>query len=601
MANPFEPETAPGKTDIDANPITAPSGGFTSNPFEPSAKPKEPEKPKDDKSYKPTMFGQLTDRLASGFTLGLTDMISGLINPKSKEDAANFKKEHPYLSTGAEIAGGIGPGIASGLVVGKALPALGKATIPSMMGNAAVSGAGMTMAEDLIKEQRINPLKTLLSAGIGAGGAGVTGGLLRAFSPDAKFRAAGSDLTGADKAAMKDLAATGDRAGIPLRIPELAAERAPGRAAAVEGLDNFMGRLKSGEIERRNFDAGRLPNLQKAVDVVKRVVGPAEETGLGAQTGAKMAIKDAEDLVRASARPDYDAAQSVVLPRRQDTPNILETRKEVYGDRVVGDAIKNADPNSISVLQHVADAIEGQIKQAGTKSGPAKEAMLIAQKRGLLKEMEAASPEFARAQATTAGGKGMVEEIKAGPLGIMANTTKPNTQARALLDAEPNAARKATERLSAVDPELPASILATEVNSLSKDPISFGRKLAPTPDSEKVINQIVGDQDFSAIKDIITASRARTKAPAPGGGENSDSPWGAGWDAFQNMSSRGVTKRMNDPANIDKLGEAGVLQRLLNAFGLSTEDVALDNMFREPLVVDVKPKRKENTRTANAR
>ena len=53
--------------------------------------------------------------------------------------------------------------------------------------------------------------------------------------------------------------------------------------------------------------------------------------------------------------------------------------------------------------------------------------------------------------------------------------------------------------------------------------------------------------------------------------------------------------------NIDKLGDPGTLQRLLQAFGLGAEDISIDNLLREPLVVDVKPKRRDNTRTASAR
>ena len=600
MANPFE-ELEKGVKPKEDKPVVAPPPSI--NMFRDIEAPRSitptPAPAPEDRSYQPTMFDKLTSKVAGGFTLGLTDLVTKLTNPKRAEQDAQFAKEHPYLSMGAEVAGGIGPGIASGLLVGKAIPALSKATLPAIIGNAGVSGAAMSPIEDIIRG-KTDPIematRSLTSGATGALGAGVLSGALRVL-PGNKFRAAGSDLTPVDKASMKDLAATGDRAGIPLRIPELAAERAPGRAAGVEGLDNFMGRMKSGEIEKSNFDAGRLPNLKRAVDTVKRIVGPVEETGLGAQTGAKMAIKNAEDIVRNSARPDYKAAEGVVLPHRQSEPNILETRKGLYKDKVIEPSIRNADPNSIGVLQHTADALEGQIKN--NRGGPAREGMLISQKRGLLNEMEAASPEFARAQATTSAGKEMVEEIKAGPLGVMAATTKPSTQARALLDAEPNAGRKAVGRLSAIDPELPPSILANEVNALSKDPVTFGRKLAPTTDSEKVINEIVGDQDFAAIKDIITAARARTKAPKPGGGENSDGPVGGVWDALQNLSSGGVVRRMNDPANIDKLGEQGALQRLLNAFGLSLEDAAIDNLFKE---TPPKPKKnKSDVRSASAR
>lgn len=539
--------------------------------------------------------------LASGATVGGIERISGALpggkGSYAEELAANkaFKKESPWLATGAEVVGGIVPGIGVAGGVAKTIPALGKATIPSMMGNAAVTGSYLSGVEDIIRGKIPDLTKLVTSGALGAAGAGVIGTGARLLSPGAKVRAAGSDLTSADKAGMKALAATGDRAGIPLRIPELASEVAPGRAARVEGLDNFMSRLRSGEVARRNFDQGRLPNIEAAVEKVRGVVGKPPETGLPAKEAAESAIDRANKLVQRSAKPSYDKSMDVTLPTRQDHPNILDVRKKLYGNKTIEPEIRNADPNSVRVLQHTADAIEAQIQNA---KNPAEQALLIAQKRGLLDQLEKASPDFAMGQRIVAGGRGMVDEVKSGPLGTISSTTNPSTQASALLKAQPDAARKAIERLDP-DSGIPRGILAGEVDRLAKDPVKFGRALAPTKESEGVIKQIVGDQDFDAIKDIITASRARTKAATPSGGENSDSPWSAAWDAMQNMSSRGVVNKMNDPKTIDKLGDPGVMQRLLQAFGLSAENQSMDSLLREPLIIDVKPKKR--VREANAR
>lgn len=584
MANPFEEIE---KAERKAAPTAAPpaSGNmFRDIEAPPMAAP--PPAPVNDREYKPGFFGNLTDRLASGFTLGLTDLVSRLVNPKSAEHAEQFKKEHPYAATAGEIVGGMGPGIGAGLALGRAVPALGKATIPSMMGNAAISGGGLSAAEDLIKDQKIDPLKTLSAAGIGAGTAGIMGGVSRLFA-DPRFRAAGAELTPADKASMKELAATGDRAGIPLRIPELGAEVAPGRAGRLESIDNYSSRMTEGGVVRRNFDEARLPKLNTAIDKVREIAGPVPENGLRAKEVAEQAIDQANKLVQRSAAPYYKKAEDIVAPKVTDS-TILRARKNVLRDPDIGPTLRGSDPNSVKVLQEAAGNLEDQIGKAATY--PRKQGLLIEKKRGLLNSLEEAAPDFGTGQSIVAGGRGMIDDLKAGPLGVISGTDKTSAQARALLDAQPNSSRKATERLMLEGADVPRGIMASEVDRLAKDPVSFGRKLAPTPAAEQNIRTIIGDDDFAAIKDIITAARARTKAPAPSG-ENADGPVSALYNFAQNIQSGKVAKMLNDPKNIDKLNDPG-FQRLFGALGYSLPSAStqLDDM---PLVIDLKPRKKE--------
>jgi hypothetical protein len=596
MANPFEEIE---KAQRPSEPGNVPALG--GNPFGDieAPRPSAPA-PGDKKSGMsgPLLFADnIMRRIASAATLGLIDYADD-----RPEQDAQFRKEHPYVALGAEVAGGILPGAGAGLALGKAVPALGKATIPSIMGNAAVTGGGLSAVEDIIKgntDPRAMAARAGTSAAVGGLGAGLISGGLRML-PEFKFRASGSELTDADRAGMKAFADKSGKAGIPLRVPEVAAEVAPGRAARLESIDNFASGMKEGGISRSNFDQGRIPDIRRAVESVRGVVKPAPGTGAASQEAAENAIKQAESLVRGSAKPYYEAAEGVLVPGKQTHPNIIATQKKVARNKTLAPEIKGMPKNSIKSIQFTADELENQIART---ANPTERGLLIGQKKGLLDSARSASDDFGIAQDMTHAGKSMVEGVRAGPLGKIAGSGDLNTQSKALFGvdspAEVNEARKAIERLRVSSPDVPRGLLASRVDEAARDPLNFGKKLAPTSEVESVVKEALGP-DFDKIKDIVAASRARKAAPSPRS-ENADGPVAAVWDALQNSMNKGVVDRMNDVKNIDKLGKQGVTQRLLNAFGLSLEDEAIDNLIREPLVVDVKPKRKTNTRTASAR
>lgn len=593
------------------------SGPAPRNRFAEIEAPPVPPTP-DETKYPSDFMGQLAGTLrmmSNAATLGGRDRLAGLMpgNSYAQEEAKTnqFKKDSPWLSVGGEVAGGMLPAAGLSAGVAKLVPSLAKASIPALMGREAIVGGAMPAVEDVVRGKVPDLGKAAGGAAMGAAGAGVLGTLAKynPFSASFKMRQAGNDLTPADKEAMVALAQRSGNQGIPLNLPELATEVAPGRAAGLESTHGYHKRMENGGIAARNFDAAREGPIRGAVDRIKGLIGNGPSDGLVASRAAEKAIKDHGSLVRESARPDYDASMGVRVPERQTTPNIIETRKEVYGDRVLGPVINNADPNSVQVLQHTADAIEGQIK---TESNPAKLAILTEQKRGIMKQLEEASPEFARAQATTAAGRGVGEEIAAGPLGAISSTNKPMTQSNAIFNvdspAEVAASKRALERLRVAsnppkDPSIPFNpnfetnysnavpegLLAARIDDAAKDPTTFGRKVMPRAETGEVIQDVVGDQKFGLVKDLLEGMRARDVAGRPAV-ENSDGPLAGFWNSIQNLSSGRMIDALNNPSNIEALGTVGPIQGLLNSGSTSAGTEIGGNVGENvitPLIIDI--------------
>jgi hypothetical protein len=589
MANPFElPDDEFRKkfSMTPAAPNTPAPAPPERNPFEEAPKPKatEPEK------KSPSKLEGFTRVASNALTLGLRDRVVGMLPGRSYEEearrTAEFKKDNPWLGVGAEVAGGIVPGAAASKAVGKGIQALGKATIPSIVGNNAVTGAGLSAGEDIVKGQLPDPLKTGVAALFGAGAGGLMGSLGR-VTPMGRVKSAASDLTPEDiikMGALRDRAAS---EGIPLRIPELARATAPGRAGALEQFDKRLDQLRSSTVEKGNFDEARLPKIEDAIDKVNSVLGRGPATGVKAQEAAKGALSAADGIVTKSADPFYKNAESVMV-RPSSSPSIEEARSTIKKDRIVGETTKKDVRNSIGELHNVQQAIEGIIR--GSEKWPQKQGIAIGDKRRLLSEMEAASPDYATAQDIVKRGRtDLVDELSAGPLGKISRTDNPNAQATALLKAdspaEVEASRRAIERLTkgtvdVPDASVPRGILATHIDDATKgDAAGFGRRAVPTDQTGDIMRMIAGDQDFGKVANTLEALKARSPSSV-GPGENADGPVNALWDAIQNAGSGKSAKLLNDAKNVESLLGVGPVQSIFNAIGISGSNEAADAQFR---------------------
>lgn len=624
MANMFEqiekgnaPVVAP---EAAATAIPAPSVNMFQQLENPRPVVPPPPKPADGISSKIEGFLRMA---SNALTLGGRDRVAGMLPGRSyKEEEARseaFRKENPWTTVAAETMGGIVPAMGISSTLGRIVPSLAKATIPAIMTRESITGGAMPAIEDIIRGKPVDLPKAATGAALG----GITSGGIAAMSglvsPSAKMRRAGSDLTPVDKAAMRDLSATADRSGVPLNIPELARAAAPGRAAGIESAYGYNTGMKGGGIEARNFDQTRIPMIDKAVDGIKKVIGGGPATGVDAQRAAKDAINKAERMVSASAKPLYDAAADTKVPfdfRGPENATLRDARKATNKIPEIKATIKDKDPNSIAVLDQISKRMEPFIHRAETQGDPNLAGLRIDQKKRLQGAMDTASPDYAMARDTVSQGRSsMVEPLEAGPLGKIAGTTNPGTQAKQLFNVDsPNDATQAInaiERLrtarspaatpnqpfnpnwqSAADNSVPRGLLATHVDEAAKG-TKFGDKMMPTQESGEVIKKIVGDGDFGKVRDLVDVLAARSPAGLPRM-ENPDGPVALVFDALQNLKSGRSVKFLNDPANIEKLGTVGPIQGLLQSLGVSAGNEMAETLS-EPLRVTVrKPAREKD-------
>jgi hypothetical protein len=556
-------------------------------------------------------------RMASNaLTLGGRDRLAGMMpgtSYKEQEARSNqFKKDNPWTTVAAETVGGIVPAAGLSAAAAKLIPAVGRATIPMIASREALAGGAMPVIEDLVRGRPVDPVKAATGAVVSGGAAAGTAALASAVSPSFKTRRAGADLTPADKATMTELSATADRAGIPVDLPELARAAAPGRSARLESLKNYNTRMKNGSIENVNFDAARLEKITSAVGGVKTAVGESPaDLGLKAEKAATAALDRHNALVKNSAAPFFSKAEPVVLPVRRNDPTTIQVRKDVYADPVVGPTITNDNPNSVKVLHETQMGMEKPINEAS--NWPRKQGLLIDAKRNLIKDLEDASPDYATARGITREGGDAAKALEAGPLGTIGKTTKPQTQANALFgvdsQAEADAAINAARRMNVADPTVPQGLLASRVDEAARDPVKFGAKVAPTSESERVMAEVLGPEKWSAIQDVITASKIRSPAGAATS-ENSDGPVSGIWNTLQNLTSGKVMRNLQDTGNIEKLGTIGPIHSLLNAGSTSLGNELSDPLgasieeILAPLLEEQKPRRRkkeEDVRRAASR
>lgn len=563
-------------------------------------------------------------RMASNaLTLGGRDRIAGMLPGRSyKEEEAKtnaFRKENPWTSVAAETVGGIVPAAGISSTLARIMPALAKPLISTQMLREGTTGALMPAIEDLVRGKPVDLPKAAVGGAVGAGATGAVSALSGLISPSANMRRTGSDLTAADKTAMRVRSDTAAQAGVPLTIPELARAAAPGRAGRLEAAYNHYTSMKEGSIKARDFDQSRIPLIENAVSGMKSLIGGGPANGLDAQRAAKAAISKADDIVGASAKPLYDRSADIPVPfdfRGPENASLRAARKATNKIPEIKATVQGKDPNSIAVLDQISKRMEPLIEQAKTKGDNQLAGLRIDQKRKMIGAMDSASPDYAMARETVEKGRGtMVEPLEAGPLGKIAGTTNPATQVKSLLSVNsPADAREsinAIERLrtasspaappgmpfnpnwqSAVDDTVPRGLLATHVDEAAKG-TKFGEKLLPSEDSASVVRSIVGDNDFTKVTNLTDALAARSPA-GPARIENPDGPVALVFDALQNLKSGRSVQFLNDPKNIEKLGTVGPVQGLLQSLATSGSN-EMSESLSEPLRVTVrKPARKKD-------
>lgn len=567
-------------------------------------------------------------------TFGLWDKVFNKLhgNTAASDYTAMGQRENPGAALAGNVAGNIPAASMLSARLARAVPAVaGPALAPTVVREGVVGGT-MPAIDATARGEDITPGAVGVGAAAGSIGSGILSSIMK-FLPSGKFRASGTELTDADKLAMtqranaiprigltpEQVADPATRTGVPLTIPELARESAPGRSARVEAQYHSSSILPSGSIARDNFNQVRDQTVADTVRALKDSVGGGPATGLPSQRAGALAIKQADDLVGNSSRPYYDAAQPVVVQPdpAMRTPAFLQARNEVRNSPVAQGEIRGNRwaENQIPTL----DLVRRQMQANINRLDPSAPEVLpsIRDKNRLLEAMDYAAPTHAVGRGIEDNGKALlVDRLKAGPLGtIAAENSSPSTQQKALFGVDSPAtadesinavsrlrnvgtnqagARNEVRDLRNVDPDAPRSLLSKRVDE-ANNPITFGHDVAPNENVERVIRRILPGDQSSPLLDVGRATRAINPArPDPRITENTSNPFSWLYNKAENLGSGKVTNMMQDPANIPKLGRVGPATGLLNAGAVSAGDEAKGaaDDLNDILQIEVKPRKR---------
>lgn len=585
--------------------------------------------------------------MASGITLGGFDPMleaTGL-EPGAVEATEAARERSPIAATGGNIAGTAMTAAMLSRLLGGAVPVLGANTIPSIMANQGITGAGLSIGEDVIAGETPDVGKAALQGGIGSALGGIFSGLSRALFPRSRVRAWGSDLTDADRMAAQQVAAQAGNAGVPLTAAEAVATGAPGRSAKVTAGYDTAAATPKGSQNAANFERARVPKVEAAKRAAADAVGPGADPFTASQV-AKEALKTEKEIVSGIADPFYKAAGPVRL-NIPDTAARTEAMRQVGRDPVVMGALsRELTPPSAPVqnaayfedifkrslgrdvrimqgqggnwtvweqgangqLTRVPKSVASSPEAAATRAGLPRQS--IAGTDAVRKQIGA---NFERAERAGSG----VSSLRAGELAEDARVLND------LMDvASPDYAvgrgafeggMEAVDRLSVgplgklaktptaegqgkalfgatntVDQRAAEEAIDLLGNPTAKGILANRADAAASAGSklfatpqERALGQKVLGQDFPLVNDTLEAVGSMRPMPNATADTRGGSPIGTLWHKIMDTGSGGAVRAANDPSIIPELGTIGVQQRGVLALGAGTADEAVDGMYKK--------------------
>jgi hypothetical protein len=501
--------------------------------------------------------------IANGATFGGADRLAGAMNGEGAQAefkrSAEAKERSPYVTTAGTIAGAVAPTAAISKGLGLAIPALGELSTLPIMANQAITGGATSAAEDAMHGEVPDPAKAGISAVLSGGLSGIVHQLGQLF-PSNMFRKAGNEMSDADKQAAKDFANKANASGVPVNVAEATARAAPTTSQGVQQVFKDASSSPKGSKVIAEFNAERLPQITESAKKVVESFGPGVKDGTVGKEAGEKAIKSASELVQKSAEPYYNqsartfvkaptsAARTEAADRIVNTPTIMER-------------LGNAPKHSIKFL----DAVQKEMRTAATNATQNNRGWLgklIGEDTdNLVGAMDAANPKYQTAREIfEQGQKQLVEPLKAGPVGQVANSTRPGTQAKALFDVGTDeaatAAMDAAKRLDIAAPNTSKGLLSTHVQeTAAKDPVNVAKALAKGPGervAESVNPQAV--EKWKNWEDAFSAVNTKGGVVAEG---QKVGPLELVLDKARGMGKGKLAKLLTDPNNIDDLGVMG--------------------------------------------
>lgn len=514
-------------------------------------------------------YGAFSRAAVDGATFGTASKVGEAALGDRAQSAEEVRERHPYTSVAGDVAGLMVPGglISKGL--GKAAPWLAKNTYGSIAANQALTGATTVAADSAIRNQELpDPLNVGIAAGTGA----VLGPALTAagryISPKARVRGYGADVDEATRQAAGQFADDAAQRGIPLTAPEAVSAVAPKRGARLNAEYEMAANTPEGAIRANQFNAARGEQIRVAGDdMVQRLGAPISPFDIS--SAAQGAIKSADDIVGNSSRPYYQAAEPIQAGNLPRTPATKKAAKSVQDNPIVMGALKNSAGGEVSKRSVLyQDAVKKELdamqRQSSRTEGNALQTSAIMDEISALRNrLDAAAPDYATARSIEERGRSMVDQLKQGPLGQIANNpASTSAQGGAVFGVTNEAERMLAENaLRRLPQETQRGLLANQIDSaVSQNPAGFGRTALPTKQSRDLAQTAAGgNDDVMKTLDTALAVNAPVRNPSLEGLQSGPIPHL--WAQIRNFGDPRVVDLLNDPRTAAILGTQGNFQR----------------------------------------
>jgi len=364
-------------------------------------------------------------------------------------------------------------------------------------------------------------------------------------------------MGGADSDAIADVARKARQAGVPLTLPEAATAATPGQAGGIQGRYNSAIATPEGSIVANNFEAGRQPQIQSAMDNIVKSLGANRTAGIDASKAAGEAIDRAKSLVKESAEPYASSAGTMVKGVDTKDPNISEAVDKVLNDPTYKKMMGGLRVNQLGFLDNVREIMDQKLAgmPKGTDTLPNKKTADYQKSRDTLVDlMSQSSPKYATEQDIRASGQsGLVDPLKAGPLGKIAGNRNWDFQGEQLFNArtaqEADDAINAGKRIEAVRPGTVQGLLARRLEDAANRGVPDFLRALPSEHGMRVAEHF-GGPAFPGVRDAIDALKAlQPPIGQPFTRTPGHSITGTALHKVQQTGEGRVVHMMNDPEN----------------------------------------------------
>lgn len=337
-----------------------------------------------------------------------TELFSGKEKADEVRQALSaIEEEHPTISTGAELVGGLAIptgiiGKGAGAVVGKVAPGLlasaggriaAKGIELGLQGSTegAIFSVGHQLSEDALGDHETTAEKLLAAAGKGALWGGAIGGGLGLAGGAVSEGISGitRKLAGKSEEAIAGLKPTIPEGGMRQVASELAEEQAWKATGAKMGDELKLRGVSSNEVGRTLLDEGIVTGTSSKATMASRVAAKVEEVG---ERLGKLTNKLDTSTVRPSTSTILERARNEVLVPLESMPGYATERNAVKSyiddfERIVGDGWTFSDlrdvrikldkklkfdklsaPGSVEELRKVRSIIEEEFETAAANA-----------------------------------------------------------------------------------------------------------------------------------------------------------------------------------------------------------------------------------------